>query len=286
MSTPLIRPERATVCAPCNQKGGVGKTSLVCLLARAAWVMSLRVLVIDADPQGNTTATLSAADVDTLQRGLAEAIHPEESAGMADVIVPTDWPGVDLVPTPGDGVALSNTAKAIDRLDFGREFALRDALLPLLDQYDLVLIDTTPALGRLLLLALAAANVALPVTQPELWSADGLDLLHQTIDLVAKHHNPGLISLGPVVNQVERNNRHLKALTQEIRPYYGPDGWTSDPELIPRWTSIPGYIEAASGLDQGAIREQRLADVLGEFVRRILLAGREVSHARTGTEAQ
>ena len=279
--TPLRPTRPGLVCAACNQKGGVGKTTLVCLLARAAHVLGLRVLVIDADPQGNTTSTLSVQDPEELTQGLAESIAPGEDTGLAEVIVATDWESVDLVPTP-DGVSLSNTAEEIDRLKFGRDHALKNALAPdpaeqperrVIDEYDLVLIDTTPALGRLLLLALAAADFALPVTQPELWSADGLDALHETIDLVAQHHNPGLRSIGPIVNQVQTTRRHASVLREAIRPYYGEHGWTADEDLIPRWTDIPGYVEAGRGLDQGTARDRAVADQLAEFVRRMLAEG-------------
>ena len=272
--TPLRPTRPGLVCAACNQKGGVGKTTIICLLARAASVLGLRVLVIDADPQGNATSALSQVEVDELDanRGLAQAIDPHDPTTLVEVLVATDWEGVDLVPTP-DGVALSNTAKAVDRMEFGREHVMRDAVRPVLDDYDLVLIDTTPALGRLLLLALAAADLALPVTQPELWSADGLDELHETINLVATYHNQALRSIGPVVNQLERTKRHQRVLAEDIRPYYGPAGWTADEDLIPRWTDIPKYLEAGSGLDQGSARERRVADVLATFVRRMLQAG-------------
>src|SRR5699024_5315771 len=90
------------VLAFCNQKGGVGKSTTTFHLARAAALQGLRVLIVDADPQGNISAAAAAEVVKEDQAGLADVLSAHAPDVVADVIVPSIWKGVDIVPTSGE----------------------------------------------------------------------------------------------------------------------------------------------------------------------------------------
>lgn len=252
---PTERPtQRAVVCALCNQKGGVGKTTSTINLARAASVLGQRVLVVDADYQGNSTTTLSRYELSEDTAGIADVLTPraKERAPIDEVIVPGIWDGVELVPSPSADV-LDEVTEQISAMKTGREKQLTKALTPVLDRYDLVLIDNNPSLGVLLINALAAAHVALIITQPERWAIDGLAKLHDTIDLVVAENNPNLRTVGPLVNQRDpRANAHRDVLG-ELGEFYGPSAWTGDVG-----TGGPVRLDGTS-VDEGAVIPQRAA---------------------------
>lgn len=270
------RPAGALVCALCNQKGGVGKTTTAVHLARAAVTAGLRVLVVDLDPQGNATTALSATELDTSTIGVADAIQPNAELALQEVLVDTIWPGVDLAPTPNTA-ALKHAEQLIETSQFGREFALQKALKPLLNDYDLILVDNTPALGRLLIVSLCAATIALIVSQPEQWSADGLANLHQTMDLVREHYNNTLRTLGPLINGYRRTEQNRRIIDEEITPFYGNRAWSDPEDIIPMWAAVSDYLHAGMGLDEAKeIKHQKLADVYQRFVHRMLKEGNRI----------
>ena len=163
----------ALVLAVCNQKGGVGKTTTTFHLARAAITDGLRVLVVDADPQGDLTSV--TVDEDNLiegQVGLADVLSDRSDEHIRDVIVPGIWPGLDVVPTTGEALEGVNNELVI--AGAGREQRLRTALGEVIDDYDVILIDCPPSLGMLTTNALVAADQALIVTAPRSEAADGV----------------------------------------------------------------------------------------------------------------
>ncbi len=263
----------ALVCAVCNQKGGVGKTTSTCHLARAASLQGLAVLVVDLDPQGNTTSVLSTDPQQREMIGVAETLTANAEYGLADVIGPTVWDGVSLAPTPSTE-SLATGESNVAAMRFGREHRLADVMLKVVGDYDLILIDTMPALGVLLVNALVAADLALVVTQPEQWSADGLAELHHTIDGVRRYHNPRLRPVGPLINGKRHSAHHDRIVHDEIVPFYGNQAWVAEDEIIPLWAPITDYLLAGQGLDQAKeVRVRVLAEVYARFVRRLLDLG-------------
>lgn len=268
-----LRPSRpALVTALANQKGGVGKTTSTINLARAASLHGLVVLVVDFDPQGNTTSTLAADELGEHDIGVADAITPNAEVALAEVVVPTIWERVSLAPTPNTD-ALSEAEANVQSMKFGREKRLHQAIEPVLGDYDLVLIDNTPSLGLLLINALSAADFGLIVTQPEQWSADGLAELEKTITLVQQYHNPRLRALGPLINARRRSSHHDRIIEQ-IVGYFGASAWSADDEIIPLRAPISDHLLAGMGLDQGREVWMRLvAKTYGRFVHRMLQEG-------------
>lgn len=272
MSDIEIRPGQPLVVATCNQKGGVGKTTSTINLGRALARLALRVLVVDLDPQGNATSALSADDLAEDAAGVADAIAPGSAVALTETVVATIWDGVELAPTPSTS-RLTEAADLIDSMRFGRERVVADAIAPTVEDYDVVLIDNSPSLGCLLVAALTAAHTALVVTQAEEWSADGLAELHNTIDLVAKHHNSALMVAGPLVNGW-RGTAQNKRVAADLAEYYGESGWLAEGERVPMWAPISDHVNAGVGLDVAReARLRNLAETYDRFARRLVGEG-------------
>lgn len=250
----------ARVAAVAMQKGGVGKTTSTLNLARAAAVYHrARVLVVDLDPQGNTTSTLAADELASDQVTVADALVPDADVTLAEVIVPTIWENVSLAPAAD---TLAAAEAHIAAASTGREHRLRKAVAPVLGDYDLVLIDNAPALGLLLVNALTAADVAVLVAEPDQWSADGLSLLHKTLAGVIEYSNPALTVAGVLLNRV-RNTATSAELAEEIaagvRAHFpGAEVWLD--RRVPLWQGIPDHLAAGLGLDQGPAKLRALAE--------------------------
>lgn len=261
----------AKVVATANQKGGVGKTTVTLLAGRAARVYhGARVLVLDMDPQGNTTSTLARDDYAADDIGLADAIIPDTDVSLREVIVGTIWDGVDLAPG-GQGLAVAEHKIAAS--PFGREHRLREALAPVLDDYDLVLIDNAPALGLLLVNSLTAADAAVLVSEADRWSADGLSMLGKTISGVRAYHNQRLEILGAVVNRWRGTASEQDTVNDMIagmaRHFPGVPVWMQ--YRLPLWVGIKDSLDAGLGLDQGPSRLRVLGeDALAPITARML----------------
>ncbi|MBF6209260.1 ParA family protein [Streptomyces gardneri] len=248
------------VVALANQKGGVGKSTTTLCLARAAQVYhGARVLVLDMDSQGNTTSNLVRERLASDDITLADAITPDTNVALREVIVPSIWEGVDLAP---GGQTLSVVEQKIAASAFGREHRLREALGPVIGDYDLVLIDNAPSLGLLLINSLTAADAALLVTEADRWSADGLALLGRTLAGVRGYHNPGLEIVGTVVNRWRGTANEARMVAEMIEGmgmhFPGVPIWLD--YKIPLWVGIKDALDAGLGLDQADTRLRVLAD--------------------------
>lgn len=293
MSTPNERSDADAVgAAVCTLKGGVGKTLSTINLSRAGSLQGLRVLVCDLDPQGNTTSALSAEELPESAPGAADVLTPHSSARteVGDVIVPTVWKGVDLLPSPSLE-ALDEVSDQVASMRAGRERQLSKALGPVRKDYDLILIDNNASMGILLINALVEALRALVVTQPEQWAIDGLAAVHSTVDEVHENYNPALEVMGPMVNLYDpRASAHAHALT-ELAEVYGPSPWNgaemdSGPvrpdgvlvpngAIIPMRTAVRDYPLAGLGIDENPKPwAQDVAHRYGWIVRQIVGGGR------------
>jgi len=274
--TSLNRRTRARVVAAAMQKGGVGKTTTIINLARAAVRKGLRVLVVDLDPQGNTT---DALELETLPEGtisIADALNPiaTDRVPLADVIVKTIWAGVDLAPVT-DAEALITVESLIGSAHHGREYRLREALAPLMGDYDLILIDNAPSLGLLLVNALAADEEdeqVVVVMEADRWSTKGLVMLRKTIEGVQRYSNRNL-RWGPIVISKWRATRDEKEKLHEVAEFFPEadvmaredDGYR---DAIPLWNAIKTTINEGKGMDESS--DTRLRVTLAELYDRIV----------------
>jgi chromosome partitioning protein len=261
---------RARVVCAAMQKGGVGKTTSVLNLARAASIRGIRVLVVDLDPQGNTTTTLAKDDIS--DPTVADAIAPRSDCGLEDVLVPTIWDGVTLAPAETE--TLTAAEEMISGSKAGREYRLREALEPVLGDYDLVLIDNAPALGLLLVNSLTASDEVFVVVQADQYSADGLAELHRTVRGVKRYNNQGLTWSGVLISMWRGTsdekywmNEIIEGFTEEVDGAQRPVAPVWDKDIIPLWTGIKTTLNAGQGLDQASESKLR---VLAHTYRRII----------------
>jgi chromosome partitioning protein len=188
------------VVAVVNQKGGVGKTTVLLGLASAAWAAGKQVLVVDADPQANATWALGL-EPEGVAFGVSRAVLAGRSGAAKRGISPSTWPTgpgqVDVLPGSGD---LIEREIEVGKRRLARR--LRKALEGIHERYDLVLIDCSPALGQMTTNALAAADFALIVVEPAALSARGVAAVSDLIDGVWEQHNDELDIAGVIVNRV------------------------------------------------------------------------------------
>ena len=191
----------ATVIAVANQKGGVGKTSTATALASGLEREGYKTLLVDADPQGNSTDTSQAAVNDTetlydLMAGACTAINALQHT------------------VAGDSIACNPLLRRADNefKNAGREYLLREGVEPIFSKYDYVIIDTAPNLGILLVNALTAASEVIIPIVADRYSLQGLDQLKSTIQSEKKYTNRQLRILGLLITMYQSNTR----LTREV----------------------------------------------------------------------
>jgi len=207
------------VVAICNQKGGVTKTSSTVNLGVGLALRGKKVLVIDADPQGDLTTSLGWADNDNLPITLAtlmERIIQDEPIEPSEGIL-HNAEGVDLVPA---NMELSGMEVALVGA-MSREFVLRSYLETVKDAYDIILIDCMPSLGMLTINALAAANSVIVPVQAQYLPAKGMTQLMKTITKVKKQINPALEIDGVLLTLFDNRTNLSRATEDTLRQQYG-----------------------------------------------------------------
>ena len=179
-----------------NQKGGVGKTTTAVNLAASLGALEKKVLLVDADAQANATSGLGVNEND-IQGGTYEVI--EHRAQARDLIVPTSAAGVDLLPAHIDLVAAEDELSDMQ----GREYMLKEALAPVREDYDFILIDCSPSLGLMTINSLTAADSVIIPIQCEYYALEGLGKLLSTIKSIQSSFNPSLTYEGMLLTMYD-----------------------------------------------------------------------------------
>lgn len=193
-------------------KGGVGKSTMTLGLASAAWRRGDRVLVIDADPQANSTYAL---DLAPFTFSLNDVLADGRPGVAADAVCVSGWgPTVHVLPAER---ALSHREMKGD----SGPTALRNALTGVCDAYDLVVIDCPPSLGELTRNALAAADLALVVTEPGTFAVQGAAQAIDAVEVARRSLNLNLRLAGVVVNRVRSNLIEHNYRLEELKRAYG-----------------------------------------------------------------
>ncbi|MBQ1865923.1 MAG: ParA family protein [Bacteroidales bacterium] len=203
------------VLAIANQKGGVGKTTTAINLAASLAVLEKKVLIIDADPQANTTSGLNFSPDNDEKRTLYEVMIGKIAA--SDALVQTEMSGLHLIPSH-----INLVGAEIELLDADeRESILKNAISPIRDNYDFIIIDCSPSLGLITINSLTAADSVIIPVQPEFFALEGLGKLLQTIRLVQNGINPTLTIEGFVVTMFDGRTKVHTQVVNELREHFG-----------------------------------------------------------------
>lgn len=197
-----------------NQKGGVGKSTTAINLSAACALNGKRVLLIDLDPQGNSS--LSFVEQQTVD-GSAFELFTELQEPFENFIYPTKVERLDIVPSKISLAKLE--AKLVG--DFDAIFRLRDRIEQIRSNYDLIFIDTPPTLGLITVNALVAASHVLIPIQSSYFALEGTDDLLETIEKVRSRPNPDLEILGVLVTLFDKRTSLSKDVEAHIRQVFG-----------------------------------------------------------------
>lgn len=251
----------ATIVAVANQKGGVGKSTTAINLGAGLAFQGERVLLVDLDPQGNTTSGLGV-DRSAIKHSTYDLLVDDVAA--EDVIEPSSVRDLFLVPAT---IELAGAEIELVSM-FSREHRLENALKTVIDDYDFILIDSPPSLGLLTINGLTAADEVLIPIQCEYYALEGVGQLMRNIQLVQTSLNPQLDVEGVVLTMYDGRTTLSKQVTREVRDHFGETAYKTVIPRTVRLSEAPSHgepIEAYDRMNRGAIAYRELTS---EFRRR------------------
>lgn len=203
------------IVAIANQKGGVGKTTTAINLAAALAAKGLKTLLVDLDPQANSSMTF--IEIHDLERTVYDVLA-EPDSGIREIIQPVD--GTENLFVAPSTIALAKIeAKLLGELD--SYFRLKDAIKNIRNKYDYIVIDTPPTLGIITVNALVASTHVLIPIQSSYFALEGTDDLLETIDKVKMRANPRLQILGALLTLYDKRTLLSKDVRKQVKKVFG-----------------------------------------------------------------
>ena len=258
----------AKTIAVANQKGGVGKTTTAVNLAAIIASLGNRVLLVDADPQGNATSGIGIQR-GSFRRGLYHCVVLDEP--ISGIALPTSIPTLRVVPSNKDLAGAEVELVGLEQ----REFRLKNALAAVESDYDYIFIDCPPSLGLLTLNALTAAKSLLVPIQCEYYALEGVTELFDTLARLRRLHNPGLMIEGLLLTMYDERTNLSAAVAADLRDFYGLQVFQTVIPRNVRLAEAPSYGKPIISYDASS----KGADAYSQLAREII---HESKSARSG----
>jgi chromosome partitioning protein len=245
-----------------NQKGGVGKTTTAINLSAGLARAGKRVLLIDIDPQGNSSITFLSQD--TIGYSVYDLLT-ENNIQSADVIYKSPVKGLDIIPSR------INLAKFESKLigEFDAPFRLKDRLDSISKDYDYIIIDTPPTLGLITVNALVASNFVIIPIQPSYFALEGTDDLLETIEKIKARPNPNLQVLGVLITLLDKRTTLGKDINDQIKQVFGEKVFTTVISKSVRLEESPAYKEAIFSFAPNSSGATEYAHLCEEVLQRV-----------------